>query len=78
MLFLLRQSFVLLCLNRFVLPKKIHGPSYGDGYDVDAVFDSVFDDITQLQNYQINEELEWLVKDGLIKKPEFEFVGYDK
>jgi hypothetical protein len=54
------------------------GPSYGEGYDIDSVFDSVFEDIEQLQNYQINEELEWLVKDGLIKKPEFNFVGYDK
>jgi len=29
-------------------------------------------------NYQLNEELEWLVSKNLINKPKYEFVGYDK
>lgn len=54
------------------------GPSYGEGYSNDDVFDSIFDDIAQIQNYQLNEELEWMVKDGLVKEPKYGFVGYDK
>lgn len=54
------------------------GPSYGEGYDIDSMFDAIFEDIKQTQNYHLNDELEWMVKDGLIKEPKFGFVGYDK
>lgn len=54
------------------------GPTYGEGYDIDSMFDAIFVDIEQTQNYHLNDELEWMVKDGLIKEPKFGFVGYDK
>ena len=54
------------------------GPSYGEGYDVDSIYDGIFSDLGDIQNYQLNEELEWLVSKNLINKPKYEFVGYDK
>jgi len=54
------------------------GASYGHGYDIETTFDGIFNDLKDIQNYQLNEELEWLVKNGLVKKPKYEFVGYDK
>ena len=54
------------------------GASYGDGYDVDSIYDSIFKDLQNLENYQLNEELEWLIKDNLVNKPKYGFVGYDK
>lgn len=54
------------------------GPSYGEGYDVETTFDGIFNELKHIQNYQLNEELEWLVKNGLVKNPKFGFVGYDK
>jgi len=54
------------------------GASYGVGYDVETTFDGIFNELKDIQNYQLNEELEWLVKNGLVKKPKYEFVGYDK
>ena len=54
------------------------GASYGDGYDDDSIYDSIFKDLQNLENYQLNEELDWLVKHNIVKEPEFKFVGYDK
>jgi hypothetical protein len=54
------------------------GPSYGEGYDIDSMYESIYDDIVQVQNYTLNDELRWMVKDGLIKEPKYGFVGYDK
>ena len=54
------------------------GPSYGEGYDIHSMYDSIYDDIVQSQNYTLNDELKWMVKDGLIKEPKYGFVGYDK
>jgi len=42
------------------------------------MYDSIYDDIVQSQNYTLNDELKWMVKDGLIKEPKYGFVGYDK
>ena len=54
------------------------GAGYGQGYDVDSIYDGIFEDLKDVQNYQLNEELEWLVSKNLISKPKYEFVGYDK
>ena len=54
------------------------GAGYGEGYDVDSIYDGIFEDLKAIQNYQLNEELEWLVSKNLINKPKYEFVGYDK
>ena len=54
------------------------GASYGDGYDDDSIYDSIFKDLQNLENYQLNEELEWLIRDNLVNKPKYGFVGYDK
>jgi hypothetical protein len=54
------------------------GPSYGEGYDVDEIFEGIFNDLKDIQNYQLNEELEWLVSKNIIKEPKYGFIGYDK
>lgn len=54
------------------------GAGYGDGYNVDSIYDGIFEDLKYIQNYQLNEELEWLVSKNIIKKPKYGFVGYDK
>ena len=55
---------------------KSFGAGYGFGFDVDSIYTGIFEDLKDIQNYQLNEELEWLVSKNIIKKPKYEFVGY--
>jgi|TARA_B110000977_G_C10608886_1_gene311385 hypothetical protein len=54
------------------------GAGYGDGYDVDSMYAGISKDLGMVENYQLNEELEWLVRKEIINEPKFGFVGYDK
>ena len=62
-------------LNEF---SKVISYSYGDGYDVESMYPLIKDSIDDLQNYQLAEDIEWLVKKNLIVTPKIGFVGYGK
>jgi len=53
------------------------GPKYGDGYEIDDMYDSIYEEIVSAPNYVLNEELDYLVKKSYICKPKYGFVGYD-
>ena len=54
------------------------GPKYGDGYDVDDMYDLIYKEIVSVPTYILNEELDYLIKKGYINEPKYKFVGYDK
>lgn len=60
------------------LASSMGGYKYGDGYDVDSMYDSIYKEIVNAPNYLLNEELDYLLKKGYITEPKYRFVGYDK
>jgi len=62
-------------LNEF---SKVISYNYGDGYDVESMYPLIKESIDDLQNYQLAEDIEWLVKRNLIVTPKIGFVGYGK
>jgi hypothetical protein len=54
------------------------GPKYGDGYEINDIYDSIYKEIVNAPNYLLNEELDYLIKKGYITEPKYRFVGYDK
>lgn len=62
-------------LNQF---SKVISCNYGDGFNVISMYPEIIRDLEQLQNYQLAEDIEWLVKKNLIKQPKIGFVGYGK
>jgi|TARA_B110000259_G_C13709811_1_gene279958 hypothetical protein len=51
---------------------------YGEGYDVKSMYPLIKEGIKELQNYQLAEDIEWLVKKNLIVTPKIGFIGYGK
>jgi len=54
------------------------GTKYGFGFDLKGMYDGITNDLEYLQNYQIEQDLDYYVKKGFVKEPKFGFVGYDK
>lgn len=62
-------------LNEFA---KAIGTGYGFGFDLDSMYEGIKDDLEYLQNYQMEQDLDWYVTKGFIKEPKFRFVGYGR
>lgn len=54
------------------------GTRYGLGFDLKDMYDGIYDDLVNLQNYQMAQDLDWYVTKGFINEPKYGFVGYDK
>jgi len=54
------------------------GIKYGSGYSIDELYQDVQDEVDNVQNYWLNEEYSYAVKQGLVKPVLYDFVGYDK
>ena len=54
------------------------GIKYGDGYSIDDLYADVHDEVHNVQNYWLNEEYPYAVKQGLVESVPYNFVGYDK
>ena len=52
------------------------GIKYGDGYDIDELYLDVNNEVENVQNYWLNEEYPYAVKQGLVEPVMYEFVGY--
>ena len=61
-------------LNEFA---RAVGTSYGFGFDLDSMYKGICDDLEYLQNHQMEQDMDYYVKMGFIKQPEFGFVGYN-
>ena len=53
------------------------GTKYGFGFDLDSMYEGIKNDLEYLQNYQMEQDLDYYVKKGFIKEPKFGFVGYN-
>ncbi len=52
------------------------GIKYGDGYDIDDLYLDVNKEVDNVQNYWLNEEYPYAVKNGLVDDVPYTFVGY--
>ena len=62
-------------LNKFA---KAIGTGYGFGFDLDSMYKGICADLEYLPNYQMEQDLDYYVKNGFISKPKFDFIGYEK
>ena len=53
------------------------GTKYGFGFDLDSMYEGIKNDLEYLQNYQMEQDLDYYVTKGFIKEPKFGFVGYN-
>ena len=54
------------------------GIKYGDGYSIDDLYSDVHEEVHNVQNYWLNEEYPYAVKQGLVEPVLYDFVGYGK
>ena len=54
------------------------GIKYGSGFDIDDLYEDVKQEVGMVQNYWLNDEYPYSVKQGLVKDVPYKFVGYDK
>ena len=54
------------------------GIKYGEGYSIDDLYLDVNKEVEYVQNYWLNEEYPYAVKNGLVDDVPYKFVGYDK
>jgi uncharacterized protein YlaN (UPF0358 family) len=52
------------------------GIKYGDSYDIDELYLDVNNEVENVQNYWLNEEYPYAVKNGLVDDVPYTFVGY--
>ena len=53
------------------------GIKYGDGFDIDDLYEGCLNEIEMVQNYWLNEEWSYAVKEGIVNDcVEINFVGY--
>ena len=54
------------------------GIKYGSGYEVEDLYQGCLDELDMVQNYWLNEEYPYAVKQGLVEQVPYKFVGYEK
>ena len=52
------------------------GIKYGDGYSIDDLYMGVQNEVDNVQNYWLNDNYPYAVKDGLVDDVPYTFVGY--
>jgi len=53
------------------------GIQYGDGYEVSDLYEGCLEELENVQNYWLNEEWDWSVKNGIVSDcVNVKFVGY--
>jgi len=51
---------------------------FGEGYSYTDIIKETQEDIETMPNFQLNEDLDWFIKNGYIQEPEKRFIGYGK
>lgn len=53
------------------------GIKYGMGYDVTDLYEGCLNEVDNVQNYWLNEEWDWSIKQGIVSDcVNIDFVGY--
>jgi hypothetical protein len=53
------------------------GIKFGDGYEIEELYDECLKELENVQNYWLNEEWDWSVKQGIVTDCiKIDFVGY--
>ena len=52
------------------------GIKYGDGISYEDLYEGCLDEVQNVQNYWLNEEYPYAVKNGLVDDVPYTFVGY--
>ena len=54
------------------------GIKFGDGYEIEELYDECLKELENVQNYWLNEEFPYAVSQGLVNDIDLKFIGYDK
>ena len=55
------------------------GIKFGDGFEIEEMYESCLEELTMVQNYWLNEEWDYAVKQNVVNDSvPYKFVGYDK
>ena len=54
------------------------GIKYGEGYNIQDLYEGCLEELKIVQNYWLNEEYDYAVKQGLVKDVLYKMVGYGK
>ena len=54
------------------------GIKYGSGYTIEDLYEGCLEELEMVQNYWLNEEYDYAVKQGLVKEVLYKMVGYGK
>jgi hypothetical protein len=54
------------------------GIKYGSGYTTEDLYEGCLEELKMVQNYWLNEEYSYAVKQGLVEPVLYDFVGYDR
>jgi len=54
------------------------GIKYGEGYNIQDLYEGCLEELEMVQNYWLNEEYDYAVKQGLVKDVLYKMVGYGK
>ena len=53
------------------------GIKFGDGYEIEELYDECLKELENVQNYWLNEEWDWSIKQGIVTDCiKIDFVGY--
>lgn len=54
------------------------GIKYGSGYTIEDLYEGCLEELEMVQNYWLNDEYDYAVKQGLVKEVLYKMVGYGK
>ena len=54
------------------------GIKYGEGFTLNDLYNGCIEEVEMVQNYWLNDEYPYAVKQGLVESIPYNFVGYDK
>ena len=54
------------------------GIKYGSGYTIEDLYEGCLEELETVQNYWLNDEYDYAVKQGLVKEVLYKMIGYGK
>ena len=54
------------------------GIQFGDGYEIEELYDECLNELENVQNFWLSEEFPYYAGKGIVSNINLEFIGYDK